>query len=101
MQVQRELCHDKLVEAYAFGLGLDAPWYLAELAAVGYVSIVALLVFVAWAAGAAQVVALSTERYAPYPKASERPPQMRAGAQRLADVLGERADIGSLAATHA
>ena len=27
--------------------------------------------------------------------------QMRAGAQRLADVLGECADIGSLAATHA
>jgi len=74
-----------------FGLGLDAPWYLAELAAVGYVSIVALLVFVAWAAGAAQVVALSTERYAPYPKASERPPRGPIRNAIRAVVLGVRA----------
>ena len=26
---------------FRFGLGLDAPWYLAELVAIGYVSIVA------------------------------------------------------------
>ena len=58
-----------------FGLGFDAPWYLAELTAVGYVSTVALLITLAWAAGAAQVVALSADRYAPYPKASERPPR--------------------------
>jgi hypothetical protein len=61
--------------ATRFGLGLDAPWYLAELLAVGYVPLVAFLIFLAWAAGAAQIVALSADRYAPYPKASERPPR--------------------------
>src|SRR5206468_8125531 len=54
-------------------LGLDAPWYLAQLAAVGYVPLPSLLVLGAWLAVAAQLTALVAGRYAPYPTASERP----------------------------
>ena len=36
-----------------FGLGLDAPWYLLQLAAVGWVPFSALALFVVWAAAAA------------------------------------------------
>ena len=61
--------------AVRFGLGLDAPWYLAELTAVGYVPTVSVLIALAWAAGAAQVVVLVAGRYAAYPRASERPPR--------------------------
>jgi hypothetical protein len=61
--------------AFRYGLGLDAPWYLAELTAIGYVPIVALILFLAWVAGAAQSLAVVTGRYAPYPRAAERPPR--------------------------
>jgi len=54
-------------------LGLDAPWYLAELAAVGYVPFPSLLTLCAWLACAGQLAALSAGRYAPYPSARERP----------------------------
>ena len=57
-----------------FGLGLDAPWYLLQLAAVGWVPFAALALFVVWAAAAGQLAALAGGRYAPYPSASERPP---------------------------
>lgn len=56
-----------------FGLGLDAPWYLAELTAIGYVPVVDILLFLAWIAVAAQVFAVTAGRYAPYPAAAERP----------------------------
>jgi hypothetical protein len=59
--------------AVRFGLGLDAPWYLAELAALGYVSSFTLVLVLAWTAGAAQVLAVTTERYAPYPPPAARP----------------------------
>jgi hypothetical protein len=61
--------------AFRFGLGLDAPWYLAELVAIGYVPIVGLITALAWFAAAAQVTALAFGRYAPYPSAAERPPR--------------------------
>jgi hypothetical protein len=61
--------------AFRFGLGLDAPWYLAELTAIGYVPIVAVFVFLAWTAAAAQLAMLTAGRYAPYPSAEERPPR--------------------------
>jgi hypothetical protein len=66
-----------LVGSFAgrFGLGLDAPWYLAELRAVGYVPFVVMPFLAVWLAGTAQLSALATHRYAPYPKASEVPPQ--------------------------
>src|SRR5215211_2679472 len=60
--------------ALRLDLGLDAAWYLASLAAVGYVPFSALLVAVGFAAAAAQLSAVGAGRYAPYPSAHERPP---------------------------
>jgi Peptidase family M28 len=59
--------------AVRLDLGLDAPWYLAELAAVGFVPFPALLVTAAWLAVAGQLAASVAGRYAPYPAAGERP----------------------------
>ena len=59
--------------ALRFGLGLDTPWYLAELTALGYVSAFTFILVLAWAAVAAQVLAVTTGRYAPYPSAEARP----------------------------
>jgi hypothetical protein len=61
--------------AFRFGLGLDAPWYLASLLAVDYVTLPSLLITLAWLAAAAQLSALAVGRYAPYPAAAERPPR--------------------------
>jgi hypothetical protein len=55
-------------------LGLDAPWYVAELAAVGYVPLAPVLIVCCWVAVGAQLTALVGGRYAPYPDVSERPP---------------------------
>jgi len=60
--------------AIRFDLGLDAPWYLAELAAVGYVPVVGIVLFLAWVACGAQIVVLVAGRYAPYPSRLERRP---------------------------
>jgi hypothetical protein len=56
-----------------FGLGLDAPWYLLQLAALRRVPLWTLLLVVVWAAGAGQLAALAAGRYAPYPAVGERP----------------------------
>jgi len=61
--------------AIRYGLGFDTPWYLAELAASGYVQLPAIVIAVGWLAAAAQMTALATGRYAPYPSARERPPR--------------------------
>lgn len=61
--------------AERYGLGLDTPWYIAWLYSLGYAPLPGLLVLVAWAAAAGQLLALSARRYAPYPSASERPPR--------------------------
>src|SRR4029077_8124074 len=60
---------------FRFGLGLDAPWYLVELAAAGYIPTVALFLVLCWLAGAAQLTAIALGRYAPYPSVAERPPR--------------------------
>jgi hypothetical protein len=52
---------------FRFGLGLDAPWYLAELTAIGYITTVAFFLALCWLAGAAQLTAIALGRYAPYP----------------------------------
>lgn len=59
-----------LVTAFAtrYGLGLDAPWYLAALLAVGYVPAAPALLFLGLAACGAQLAALTAGRYAPYPE---------------------------------
>lgn len=59
--------------AVRLDLGFDAPWYLAQLAAIGYVPFPSLLVICAWCAVAAQLAAIVAGRYAPYPSAAERP----------------------------
>jgi hypothetical protein len=59
--------------ALRFGLGFDAPWYLVELVALGYVHVPAVAITLAGGACAAQLAAVSTGRYAPYPPARERP----------------------------
>ena len=58
--------------AARYGLGLDAPWYLAELAALRYVSIPTFVIGLAWLAVAAQFAALTAQRYGPYPSAADR-----------------------------
>jgi hypothetical protein len=57
-----------------YGLGWDAPWYLAELRAVGYVPFIVMPLLVVWLAGAGQLAALTVRRYAPYPDSSEISP---------------------------
>ena len=61
--------------ASRYGLGLDTPWYLAELTATGYVKLPAVAIAVGWLAVAGQVAALSVGRYGPYPSRAERPPR--------------------------
>ena len=55
-------------------LGLDAPWYLAQLVAVGYVPLTSVVLFCGWLAVSGQLAALTAGRYAPYPETAERPP---------------------------
>ncbi|MDP9286033.1 MAG: M28 family metallopeptidase, partial [Actinomycetota bacterium] len=50
-----------------FGLGFDAPWYLLELVSLGYVRLPTVAIALAGAACAAQLAAVATDRYAPYP----------------------------------
>ena len=65
-------------------LGLDSPWYLAQLAAVGYVPLASVLIVCVWVAVGAQLTAVAGGRYAPYPDVSERPP-----AGPLRSILGQ------------
>jgi hypothetical protein len=58
--------------AFRYGLGWHAPSYLLELRALGYVPFSVVPITVAWLAGAAQLVALTAGRYAPYPEEHER-----------------------------
>jgi hypothetical protein len=58
-----------------YGLGWNAPWYVAELRAVGYVPFVVMPLLVVWVAGAAQLSALAVRRYGPYPEADALPPR--------------------------
>jgi hypothetical protein len=59
--------------ALRFGLGFDAPWYLLELVAVGYVHVPAVAIALCGAACAAQLAVVTAGRYAPYPPAGQRP----------------------------
>jgi hypothetical protein len=59
--------------AIRLDLGFDAPWYLAQLAAVGYMPFPSLLVIGAWLAVTAQLTTVVAGRYAPYPSVAERP----------------------------
>ena len=59
--------------AFRYGLGWDAPWYLLELRALGYVPFVVIVLAIPWLAGAGQLAALAAGRYVPYPEIGERP----------------------------
>jgi hypothetical protein len=61
--------------ASRYGLGWDAPWYMAWLFSLGYAPIIAAVIALGWAAAAGQLTALVGGRYAPYPSAAERPPR--------------------------
>jgi Peptidase family M28 len=55
-----------------YGLGWDAPWYVAKLFAVGYAPLPLLAIGLGWLAAAGQLAALAAGRYAPYPAPRER-----------------------------
>ena len=59
--------------AVRYDLGVYTLWYLALLAAVGYVKQPYLLAVTGFAASAMQLAALSANRYGPYPDAGARP----------------------------
>jgi hypothetical protein len=59
--------------ATRFGLGWDAPWYIAQLFAVGYAPRTLFLIALAGLAAAGQLFALAANRYAPYPAPGEGP----------------------------
>ena len=61
--------------ASRYGLGWDAPWYIAWLYALGYAPPAGFAIALGWAAAAGQLAALTGGRYAPYPAAAERPPR--------------------------
>ena len=75
-----------------YGLGFDAPWYLAELAAIHYVTLPSVVIVLAWLAAAAQLAAVAAGRYAPYPNARERPRYgpIRSTIRRVALIRRER-----------
>jgi Peptidase family M28 len=56
-----------------YGLGWDAPWYIAQLFAVGYAPRALFVIALAGLAAAGQLVALAGNRYAPYPAPGEAP----------------------------
>ena len=56
-----------------YGLGWDAPWYIARLFAVGYAPVPLLVIGIGWLAVAGQLAAVAAGRYAPYPALHERP----------------------------
>jgi hypothetical protein len=56
-----------------YGLGFDAPWYLVELVALGYIQAPAVAITLGGAACAAQLTMVAAGRYAPYPEPGERP----------------------------
>ena len=56
-----------------YGLGWDAPWYVAKLFAIGYAPLPLFIIGLGWLAVAGQLAALASGRYAPYPAKDERP----------------------------
>jgi Peptidase family M28 len=83
--------------ASRYGLGWDAPLYLAQLRAVGYVPFIVMPLLVIWLAGSSQLSALAARRYAPYPAREELPPRgpARRVLQRTLAALRERRRPGA------
>jgi hypothetical protein len=83
-----------LISSFAirFGLGFDAPWYVAQFVADGHVPIPLSIACLAWLGAAGQLAAVSSGRYTPYPRAAERPPRgpIRETIRRVVLGLGRR-----------
>jgi hypothetical protein len=60
---------------WRYGLGFDTPWYLLELAGIGYIKPIGIAIVLAGTAAAAQLAAAAAGRYAPYPTPAERGPR--------------------------
>jgi hypothetical protein len=60
---------------WRYGLGFDTPWYLLELAGIGYIKPLGIAIVLAGTAAAAQLGAAAAGRYAPYPAPAERGPR--------------------------
>jgi hypothetical protein len=69
---------------WRYGLGFDTPWYLLELAGIGYIKPIGIAIVLAGTAAAAQLAAAAAGRYAPYPAPEERAPRgpVREGVRR-------------------
>ena len=78
-----------LVASFAtrFDLGIDTPWYLLSLVAVGYVPWTAVLLGLVWLAVAAQFAALAAGRYAPYTHARRSGPRRRRATEQEREAL--------------
>jgi hypothetical protein len=61
--------------AWRYGLGFDAPWYLLELAGIGYLKTFSVAIVLAGAAAATQLAAAAGGRYVPYPAPGDRGPR--------------------------
>jgi peptidase M28-like protein len=85
-----------------YGLGWDAPWYVAWLFALGYAPLPSFVIVLAWAAAAGQLAALVAGRYAPYPSAAERPPRglVRESIRRVVLARRRRASESKRSALH-
>jgi hypothetical protein len=59
--------------ALRLGTGLDTPWYLLTLVTTGAIPVALVVLTAAWLGVALMTAALAFGRYAPYPRASERP----------------------------
>ena len=58
--------------ATRYGLGWDAPWYVARLFAARYAPLPLFAIGLAWLAAAGQLAAVAAGRYSPYPSPEER-----------------------------
>ena len=82
-----------LVLGRELGLGpADTTLYVAGLATVGYISLLSVLLAIAWLTAAAQLGALAFGRYAPYAGGAEPPPSglLRAAAGGLRQRIDDR-----------
>jgi hypothetical protein len=60
---------------WRYGLGFDTPWYLLELAGIGYIKPIGVVIVLVGTAAAAQLAVAAAGRYAPYPTPAERGPR--------------------------
>ena len=82
--------------AWRFELGFDAPWYVLELVAIGYVPLPAIVIALGWFAAAGQLAAIATGRYAPYRTSASARPRADPAARRPPARPGARPEAHGL-----